>query len=237
MEVAVIASRARTGSACVESLAKKGFKVRAVSRGGNLTPEQQNNPNIIPYKGDVTKIETIEQCIEGAKVVVFAASASAGWRFPSSSRNDTPPHVDYQGCINVAKACAESKTVEQYIIISSACVSRSMFTSVPYFLLNTLFGRIMFWKYKAEEETKEILSNSNCCYTIIRPGGLTDEPPNNPNQLQLLTGDLKSGRISRNSVGEIVAAAVNNSSSKNKVFECVNGTSDCKSYSDLFSVL
>lgn len=35
------------------------------------------------------------QLFAGADVVVFAASASAGWRLPGTS-TATPPHVDYQ---------------------------------------------------------------------------------------------------------------------------------------------
>lgn len=233
-EVAVFASRARTGAACVQSLVERGYKVRAISRGGVLTPEQ-NHPNIVAYKADVTNLESLKKCVEGTQAVIFAAAASAGWRLPG--RRDTPPYVDYQGCVDLAKVCVESN-VKQYIIISSCAVSRSMFTSVPYLLLNTLFGRIMHWKFRAEQETKKICENTSTSYTIIRPGGLTDAPVAKPNELQILTGDLQSKSISRKSVAEIVASAVGNTLTFNQTFECVGGgSSNVNSYSDLFCTL
>ena len=232
MLVAVIGSRANSGACCVAALAKKGFTVRAVSRSGQLSLEQEGNPGIVPVVGDVTRRDTLISALSGVQAVVFAASATAGWRFPSS-RTDTPPQVDYEGCKSVAEVCVELN-IPQFIVISSACTTRSMFSSVPYFLLNSLFGRLMYWKRQGELATQSIIeSNPLCSWTIIRPGGLTNEAALPPSSIQLLTGDLQSNRIPRANVGEIVAACVGNEDAKNVAFECVSGDSGASTYEEL----
>eukprot|EP00012_Vannella_robusta_P002307 CAMPEP_0206189666 /NCGR_PEP_ID=MMETSP0166-20121206/4300_1 /ASSEMBLY_ACC=CAM_ASM_000260 /TAXON_ID=95228 /ORGANISM="Vannella robusta, Strain DIVA3 518/3/11/1/6" /LENGTH=173 /DNA_ID=CAMNT_0053605617 /DNA_START=81 /DNA_END=599 /DNA_ORIENTATION=- len=170
--------------------------------------------------GDVTKPETLQSCVEGAAAVIFAAASTAGWRIPTG-RMDTPPHVDYQGCINVAEACVRHD-VPQFIVISSACVTRSMFSSIPYLLLNTMLGRVMYWKRRGEIESQAVIEkNPNCSWTIIRPGGLQNTDAKEPKDISLETGDTKSAMIPRANVGEIAAAAVDNPNAKNIAFECI----------------
>ena len=48
---------------------------------------------------------------------------------------------------------------------------------------------------------------SDSCYTIIRPGGLTEEPPVGAIGLELNQGDTKSGRISRFDVASLCVEA------------------------------
>ena len=62
-----------------------------------------------------------------------------------------------------------------------------------------------------------------CTNTIIRPGGLTEEPPLGPTGLELNQGDTKSGRISRTDVAALcVQAMLFPQYTSRATFECYN---------------
>ena len=84
--IVVLGSGGKTGKLIVDYLAKKNVEVTPTSyRTGT----------------DVTKIETLEPALKGAKAVIFAASASR-----NGGKAD---QVDYQGVANVAKECVRLK--------------------------------------------------------------------------------------------------------------------------------
>ena len=115
---------------------------------------------------------TPTQLLAGARAVIFAASASEGWSWTSTN---TPRYVDYDGLQKVTASAVRNR-VSRVLVVSSVYVSR------PYHpiavLLSALRGRIMHWKRLGElaciAETAK--PESVTSYTIVRPGGLNNEP-------------------------------------------------------------
>lgn len=187
--ICVIGANGRTGTQCVMACLDKSIPVRATSRTG-VYNGQINNQLLSTMLCDVTDASTIRSAVQGSRAVIFAASAS--------KQGGTPAAVDNLGLVNVAQACLDNQ-VPQLVIVSSGSVTKP--DSPVYKFLN-LFGNIMEEKIKGEDAVRALYKNvSGLSYTVIRPGGLTEEPSLGVAALELNQGDTKSGRISRADVG------------------------------------
>ena len=211
----VIGANGRTGTKCVQRLLQKNIPVRATSRGGIYNegvPEGLQQSLLSPTICDVTDPSTIATAVSGTRAVIFAASASKA--------GGTPAQVDNVGLVNVAKACLDAK-VPHLVIVSSGGVSKP--DSPVYKFLN-IFGSIMEQKIIGEDTVRDLYAKANsneCTYTVVRPGGLTEEPSKGVSALELNQGDAKSGRISRYDVADIcIEATVYPQSTGGTTFEC-----------------
>jgi uncharacterized protein YbjT (DUF2867 family) len=190
----VIGANGKTGTKCVQGLLERNIPVRATSRSGVYFDEDPDtkNPRLMPTVCDVTNPSTIETAVQGTRAVIFAASASKA--------GGTPAQVDNDGLVNVAKACIAAK-IPHLVIVSSGSVSKPY---SPVFIFLNLFGKIMEEKIKGEDTVRELYSGvEGLTYTVIRPGGLTEEPGRGVAALELNQGDTKSGRISRYDVASL----------------------------------
>jgi uncharacterized protein YbjT (DUF2867 family) len=209
----VIGANGRTGTKCVQGLLDRQIPVRATSRSGLYTEDPDSkNPLLIPTICDVTIQSTIESAVVGSKAVIFAASASKA--------GGTPAQVDNDGLVNVAKACIDAK-VPHLVIVSSGGVSKP--DSPVYKFLN-IFGGIMEQKIKGEDTVRRMYAGlEGMTYTVVRPGGLTEEPPLGVGGLELNQGDIKSGRISRFDVASLcIESTLYPSVTGQTTFECYN---------------
>ena len=197
--VTVIGANGRTGYACVQSLQRRGVAVRATSRTGTWRGSDTAAAAVDVQVCDVADPSTIGPVVQGARAVIFAASAS--------KEGGTPAMVDNAGLVAVAKACLEAK-VKQLVIVSSGAVTKP---SSPVYLFLNVFGKIMEEKIKGEDSVRALYAAAapELSYTIVRPGGLTEEPSlGSVPGLELNQGDTKSGRISRADVAEICIEAL-----------------------------
>jgi len=80
--------------------------------------------------------------------------------------------------------------------------------------LNLMSGDVLKWKAKGEQH----LRASGVPYTIVRPGGLTDDEGEQAG-LVFRQGDQDSGRISRSDVAAVMIAALDNPDALGKTFE------------------
>ncbi|KAG7353757.1 NmrA family protein [Nitzschia inconspicua] len=192
----VIGANGRTGTKCVQELLERGLPVRATSRSGVYNAGSSSNL-LIPTVCDVTQPSTIAEAVQGTRSVIFAASAS--------KQGGTPAQVDSEGLVNVAKACIEAK-VPHLVIVSCGGVTRP--DSAVYKFLN-LLGGIMEEKIKGEDDVRSLYAKTEggMTYTVIRPGGLTEEPARGVSAMELNQGDTKSGRISRYDVAKLCVEA------------------------------
>ena len=55
--------------------------------------------------------------------------------------------------------------------------------------------------------TSSVASNEGLSYTVVRPGGLTEDPPLGVGSIELNQGDFKTGRISRYDVASVCIEA------------------------------
>lgn len=216
--IVVIGANGKTGTECVKALAAQSTPVRATSRSGVYNDASSLSDTDKQFLEtlvcDVTQPSTLPTALNGAKAVIFAASAS--------KQGGTPAQVDNAGLINVAKACLDAN-VEKLVIVSSGAVTKP---SSPVYLFLNLFGKIMEEKIKGEDAVRALYKNSDkkqCSYTVIRPGGLTEEPPLGVSALELNQGDTKSGRIARADVASLCVQSITYGKlTENVTFECYN---------------
>jgi|AntRauTorckE5430_2_1112549.scaffolds.fasta_scaffold00301_6 uncharacterized protein YbjT (DUF2867 family) len=200
--ICVIGANGKTGSECVGACLARGINVVATSRGGEYTgvynTEENKDKGIQSKVCDVTIPSTVLSAIKGSRAVIFAAS--------SSKAGGTPAAVDNLGLVNVAKACIEYQ-IPHLVVVSSGAVTKP---DSPVFKFLNIFGKIMEEKIKGEDTLRDMFKNVNgSTYTVIRPGGLTEEPGKGVGALELNQGDSKSGRISRSDVASLCIEATN----------------------------
>lgn len=209
--ICIIGANGKTGSECVGACISRGIDVVATSRGGEYTGAYQSKgpKNAVC---DVTVPSTVEAAVKGSRAVIFAASASKA--------GGTPAAVDNVGLVNVAKACIDYK-IPQLVIVSSGSVTKP--DSPVYKFLN-IFGKIMDEKIKGEDAVRDLykgISASTSTYTVIRPGGLTEETAKGVGALELNQGDTKSGRIARADVANLcIESTLFPKLTAAKTFEC-----------------
>lgn len=206
----VIGANGKTGTKCVQDILGRGIPVRASSRSGVYYEAEseedgaskKSDPLLLPTICDVTVPSTVDAAVKGTRAVIFAASAS--------KQGGTPSEVDNIGLRNVAEACIANQ-IPHLVIVSSGGVSKP--DSPVYKFLN-IFGKIMEEKIKGEDTVRAMYANlgnqdgrQGLTYTIVRPGGLTEDPIRGVSEIELNQGDTKSGRISRYDVARLCVEA------------------------------
>jgi uncharacterized protein YbjT (DUF2867 family) len=152
--------------------------------------------------GDTRQPATLEPALAGVRAVICAT----GTRTPTG--HNSPQHVDFEGVRNLAQAAA-AVGVEWFVLVSTISATR---------LNNPLnaFGKVLSWKLAGENAVRE----SGVPYTIIRPGGLTDQP-GAKRALQIAQGDRIMGMVSRADVAELCIRALDNPDACNVTFEVI----------------
>lgn len=239
-----------TGLQCVVYLAKKKIACRAIARDpaacekavcSALPPSLHKH--VTYCRADVTDTQTLDPALRGCHGVIFAATATSGWTFFESK--ETPPSVDFEGCVASATAAAGAG-VERFILISSLAITRP--SNVMHMTRNSMMGRIMDWKLLGEQGVCKVYdaisksSTKDMAVTIVRPGLLTDDIPGGPGNLLVDTGDNLAGSLSRADLAAVCVEALLHDDAKGLVFEVVNGKQGgnypvCSTYEQIYHSL
>ncbi len=201
MQTLVIGATGATGNRIAEQLHLRGITVCGMVRSVESIA-QLKDQGIPAVLGDVTQPKTLLPHLKGIDVVFCATGAR-----PLKS---SPQDVDYQGTINLVDQ-ALAAGVKHLILVSSLCVSRLIHP------LN-LFGGVLYWKHQAEK----YLQKSGLIYTIVRPGGLTNTPPEQTGILIRPMDTLFEGRIDRGDVARVCIEAMLDPAAHNKILEVIN---------------
>jgi uncharacterized protein YbjT (DUF2867 family) len=111
--VVVLGARGGTGRLVLKHLVEAGAgQVVAVARNvlGEASDGGKDGGVVEWVQGDVRDGARMAELFDGASAVVFAASASQGWRLRG---DNTPKHVDYEAvvrtcvCVHVSVSVAE----------------------------------------------------------------------------------------------------------------------------------
>jgi len=214
--VTVIGANGKTGRRVVEVALKKGFEVVAVTRSGELTPPLSAK-GLQLASGDVTKLETLtdKSYMANTDAIFFTASAS--------KEGGTPLEVDNRGLVNVARLAIKN-SVPRLVVVSSGAVSKPW---SPVYLFLNLFGGIMKQKAVGEACVRALYkasgkSSKELGYTIVRPGGLTEEEPLGVQGIAVNQRDEKSGRISRADVAAVCVESLSSPACARVTIECYN---------------
>ncbi|KAG2427562.1 hypothetical protein HXX76_012216 [Chlamydomonas incerta] len=221
--VFVAGSTGNTGRRVVQQLRQAGFKVRAGARSPAkaLSLGFGADAGIEVVEADVTKgLDELVAAIGGAQAVVCATGAVG---FGSNGAGA----VDEKGTIKLVDAATRAGGVTKFVLVSSLLTNASAVGQAnnPNYRFLNLFGGVLDAKLRAEK----YLRASGINYTIIRPGGLSNEPEAAVGNLILAREDSLFGlesdpgrEISRDTVAAVaVQALLQPAASKDKLVEVV----------------
>jgi len=228
-KVLVTGATGRTGSLVVRKLQQRPnqFNVRGFARNREKV-EQVFDTTEGFYFGDIRDLSALTSASDGCQSLVILTSAvpvlsgipQPGQRpeftFPA---DEMPEFIDYQGQVNQIQA-ALAAGVKHIVLVGSMGG-----TNKDHPLNRIGNGNILIWKRKAEQE----LIDSGIDYTIIRAGGLLDEPGG---KRELLVGKDDTllinppggipTSIPRADVAELVVQALLEPNARNKAFDTIS---------------
>ena len=197
MDVVVAGGHGKVGLRLLELLAGSGHRARGLIRNPDHAPDLER-VGAEPVLCDIEALDDISEFCEGADAVVFAAGAGPG-SGPERKRT-----VDYGGAVKLMQA-----GIPRYVMVSAIAADRPDQWSDemrPY--------------YEAKAEADRRLTGSELDHTIVRPGGLTDDP--GTGRVTVGTG-IEPGRVPRDDVAAVLLAVLETPSTVGKVFELVSG--------------
>jgi uncharacterized protein YbjT (DUF2867 family) len=217
MKAFVAGATGETGRRIIEQLVQRNIPVRALVR------DRDKAQQILPAAaelvvGDVLNIDSVRSAIGDCTVLLSATGASPSF-------DPTGPYkVDYEGTKNLVDV-AKEKNIEQFVMVSSLCASKLLHPLNLFFL-------ILVWKKRAEE----YLQGSGVPYTIVRPGGLTNDDQNTDAIVMSSADTLFDGRIARTKVAQVCAEALADPSAKNKIVEIIaQAEAPTRDFAELFA--
>jgi uncharacterized protein YbjT (DUF2867 family) len=201
VNVVIVGGHGKVAMRLAKLLAERGDSPRGIIRH----TEQAADLEAIgaePIVLDIENVDDISDGLAGADAVVFAAGAGPG-SGPARKRT-----VDYGGAVKLIDA-ANAKDIRRYVIVSSINANRPENWSDqmrPYF--------------EAKAEADQAVAESGLDYTIVRPGGLTDDPGTGTVQI---AETLDGGSISRDDVAAVIAQVLVADNTIGKAFDLVGG--------------
>ena len=197
MDVVVAGGHGQIGLRLLALLAERGHRARGLIRNPDHAAEL-SEIGAEAVVCDMEQLDDLSECCEGADAVVFAAGAGPG-SGPERKRT-----VDYGAAVKLMEA-----GVSRYVMVSAIAADRP-----------DEWSDAMRPYYEAKAGADRRLQESELDYTIVRPGGLTDDP--GTGRVRVGTG-LDYGYVPRDDVAAVLLAALEEPNSIGKTFELVSG--------------
>ncbi len=201
-EVAIAGAHGKIAMLLGKALAARGDIVWGLVRN----PEHEADLQAIgvePVLCDLESDADVAEAVGGAEAVVFAAGAGPG---SGAERKRT---MDLGGALKLIDA-AKEKGIRRYLMVSA------MGAADPPASGGDVFGEYL----RAKAAADEALRASGLEYTIVRPGGLTDEEPSGRVQI----GErLPRGQISRADVAAVLLACLDSRHTIDRSFDVIAG--------------
>jgi nucleoside-diphosphate-sugar epimerase len=200
MRVLVAGAHGKTARRLVRILTEDGHEVRGLVRKEEQMPDVEAD-GAEPVLVDLEEAEVegaVRRAVEGCDAIIFAAGAGPG---SGAARKET---MDYGGAVKLVDA-AQKDGVRRYLMLSSMGAGDPEGGSEamqPY----------LFAKARADER----LQMSDLDYTIIRPGGLTEEE--GTGRIEATEHLGRRGEISRDDVARTFAEALELENTYHKTF-------------------
>jgi uncharacterized protein YbjT (DUF2867 family) len=220
-KVFVAGATGNTGKRIVAQLSAKGYKVLAGIRDQKKADSLfGKDSNVTIVKFNLFYAESIAGAIGDADAVVSALGYS-GFNLGKYKE------VDLTGTVNLIEG-AKKAGVKKFVLLTSLLTNAKAIgqENNPNYKFLNAFGGVLDNKLEAEKA----LRSSGLDWTIVRPGGLSNEAPENLGGLYvskedtLLGVDSDPGRsISRDTVAEVIVEALSQDKASNKVVEIVQG--------------
>lgn len=202
IEVAIAGAHGKIGLLLGKLLVEQGHTVLGLIRN----PEQEDDLHAIgvePVICDLERDDDVGAAVSGVDAVVFAAGAGPG---SGAERKRT---MDFEGAVMLIDA-AKAEGTRRYVMVSAIGAAN------PPAGGGDVFGEYL----RAKADADAALRASGLDYTIVRPGGLTDEPGTG---LVNVGERLDRGEIPRADVAATIAAVLVAANAIGKSFDLVSG--------------
>jgi len=218
-KIFVFGATGKTGQRVVDQLQDKGLRVMAGVRDLNRAKETLGaEGDLLEFvKVDLEKdsTATLAKQLVGCDGVVCATGFSPSG-FPPDPAGAIK--VDYLGTKKITNACTNAG-VPKMVVVTSLLTNGILAGQAlnPQFVLLNLFGGVLFAKRAAEIYIED---QANLDFTIVRPGGLKNDPPSG----EIVFGSqdtIFGGGISRDQVATVVVEALYSEKASNKIVEIV----------------
>ena len=154
---------------------------------------------------EAASVDEVATLLNGADAVVFAAGAGPG---SGASRKDT---VDRGASVLLADAASRAG-VRRFVQISAMGVDRP-----PAPGTDEVWAAYLAAKAAAEDD----LRARDLDWTILRPGGLTDDP--GTGQVRLAPPSLPRGRVPRADVAAVITALLDAPATAGQTLDLISG--------------
>jgi uncharacterized protein YbjT (DUF2867 family) len=204
MDVVIAGGHGKVGLRALRLLVERGDRARGLIRNPDHAPDL-GAVGAEPVISDLEAVEAAELTRElgGADAVIFAAGAGAG---SGAVRKRT---VDYGGAVKLIDA-ARLAGISRYLMVSAIGANhpdRWSDSMRPY--------------YQAKAEADAQLEASGLDYTIVRPGGLTDDP--GTGLIDAGRSLERSGSVSRDDVAATLVACLDEPATVGISFDVLAG--------------
>jgi uncharacterized protein YbjT (DUF2867 family) len=183
-------------------LAARGDTARGLIR----KPEQEADLGVAGIEPVICDLEDegdVAAAVRGADAVVFAAGAGPG---SGDARKKT---VDLGGAVKLIEA-AKAEGISRYLIVSAMGADKAPEDG------SEGFGAYLQAKFEADEAVRA----SDLDYTIVRPGGLTDDPGTGK---VAVAAKLDRGKVPRADVAAVFVACLDDPGTVGKSFDLLGG--------------
>ncbi|CAA9544249.1 MAG: oxidoreductase ylbE [uncultured Thermoleophilia bacterium] len=200
MEIVVAGGHGKVGRRLLALLAREGHTARGLVRN----PDHRADLEAVGAAVTLADLERddLTDAVRGADAVVFAAGAGPG-SGPERKRT-----VDLGGAVRLL-AAARAAGVDRYVMVSSMGADRPPEGDD---------GMGPYLRAKAEADAAVIASDRS--WTIVRPGGLTDDPGTG---CVTVGRSVPRGSVSRDDVAAVLAAVLLEPATAGLTFELVAG--------------
>jgi uncharacterized protein YbjT (DUF2867 family) len=203
MNVLVIGANGQVGQNIVNLLhSNKYHSLKAMVRKQEQADELASRGIESEVASLEDSIEVISEAMKGSDAVIFAAGSGG------STGSDKTLLVDLDGAVKTIEA-AEKLGVKRYVMISALQAhNRENWheSLLPY--------------YAAKHYADKLLEVSKLDYTIVRPGGLLNEPGRGKVSI---AENLGSGSISREDVAQVVVSSLTKENTIRRSFDLISG--------------
>lgn len=203
MNVLVIGANGQIGGRLVRLLKQEGkHQVKAMVR----KLEQQDELRALGIETVIANLEdrvdVLAEAMQGSDVIVFTAGSGG------STGDDKTLLIDLDGAVKTMEA-AEKAGIKRYVMVSAMQAhQRDNWVEAikPY--------------YAAKHYADRMLESTSLNYTIVRPGGLKNDPGTGK-----ITVDenLAPGSIPRDDVAAVIAALLEDRNTYRRAFDLTSG--------------
>lgn len=216
MDVAIAGGHGKIALHLSRMLSQRGDQVRGLIRNEDQSDDlREVGSTPVVFDLETADAAALAGVISDADAVVFAAGAGPG---SGAERKET---VDHQGAVKLL-AAAQTAGAQRYVVVSSMGAD------------DPPLGDEVFAVYlQAKARADQAVMDSDRAWTVVRPGGLTDDPGTG---LVALARHVERGKVPREDVAAVIVAVLDDDRTIGRVFEVVGGDTEIvKALSDLAS--